>query len=245
VEISEANAPTLANGGHGGTDEVIWTRQSPSMGGIREKVNDEQNDRGRCQVEDEEVSGNTNVESMEAFGSKNNGESSTRTDNPTAIKKIGSECLKECGSQGFDKKTERRNEVIQESPKPPRSGALQAQVGSSSKIWDGSRSSRIEHWLVNIGKAKEPCIEHTATILSSTDDNKDETLAVLQIRVHHLSGHTASPRCNLKLLVLLPQSLNAMNIVIHGGLGKCYQNHLLFLATPSNEINGQKRHRRQ
>jgi len=75
-------------------------------------------------VEDEEVQGNTNVEFMLAFGSKNNGEPNTRTDNPIAIKKIGNECLKECGSQGLDKKTKCRNEVKRESPKPPWSGAL-------------------------------------------------------------------------------------------------------------------------
>jgi len=154
VEIPEANATTLANSGHSGKDEVIWTRQSPSMEGVLEIENDKQNDRGRCQVEDEEIPGNTNVESMEAFGSKNNGEPNTGTNNPIAIKKNGDECLKECRSQRFGMKTKHRNEVIQESPKPPRSGAPQALFGSSNRTWDGSRSLGFGHCLINVGKAK-------------------------------------------------------------------------------------------
>jgi hypothetical protein len=82
---------------------------------------------------------------MEALRSKNNVEQSTGHDNPIAMVKNDDHCVEESKSPSFGKKAKRRNELMQESPKPPRSIAPRALFGSISQTWDDSRSSRFRH----------------------------------------------------------------------------------------------------
>ena len=190
VEIVEADGTTLLDGGDGSTDEGIHICQSPSIGGVQEKDNDEENDGERCCTDNEEVPINT-----------------------IAVKENGTECVEEAESPSFGNTLKRREELIQDSPKPPQSGAPGAIFGTSSQIPDGSRSLGLGHQFVNVGKAKQPCIKFTATILSSTDDDGDVTLAQMKRK---LALHTAPPRCNLKSTASPPQSSRATNIIIHG-----------------------------
>ena len=190
MERVEADGTTLPNGGDGGMDEVIRTWQSPSRGGDQKEDNDEVNDGRRCNADDEEVSMNTNVQSMVALGSKSNGEPSTGNGNRIAIAENGEEHVEEFESSRFGKKAKHRNELMEDYPKPPLSSAPRAPSGSSSQTWDGTRSLGLGHRLLNIRKGKQPSLERTATVLSSTDDEGNLTLAEIK---REMVQHTALP----------------------------------------------------
>jgi len=156
----------------------------------------------------------TSLESKGVLVSKNSREQSIGNAKPHAVEKNVDSHLIESGSPTLVHNGKGKKQLMQDPQFPPWNSlplAPQALFKTDSTTLDGSRSSWLGKQPLNILKENHPCMNPRQSILSHSNDEKDETLASMFSK-----NLGRLLQCSIKSSDPKLQSSKAMKVIIEG-----------------------------